>query len=129
MSAAATRILVLEDEPFILSLVEAALLSGGFEQIVLTGSVAEAKAAWRNARGEIDVLISDFSLPDGSAPAFIAELLAEKPLLIVFLMTGFSEEMLDLSGIRKRITLLLKPFRPSELRDQVLAALPAPVAA
>jgi DNA-binding response OmpR family regulator len=129
VSPAETRILVLEDEPFILTLVEAALQSGGFERIALTGSVEEARAAWRAASGQVDLLITDFSLPDGSAPDFIEELLAEKPSLTIFLMTGFSEDMLDLRGLRKRITLLQKPFRPSDLRDQVLASLPAAMSA
>jgi DNA-binding NtrC family response regulator len=113
-------ILVLEDEPAILHLVTAMLESAGITGARTSSSIAEARRNWRTHAGKFDLFVTDFSLPDGSACEFINELLAEKPELPVLLMSGFSEDMMDIGQISGRVTLLQKPFRPSELRATIL---------
>lgn len=116
MSPADCHILVLEDEPAVLELVLAALRSGGFLQLSASSSIAGARQCWHAQTGKFDVLLTDFSLPDGSAPDFINELLRAKPHLRVVVMTGYSEDALGLEGPAARAAkVLTKPFLPTEL--------------
>jgi DNA-binding NtrC family response regulator len=119
-------ILVLEDEPGILRLVTATLESAGLGNVNATCSIAEARQSWASRNGKFQLFISDFSLPDGSATAFIKELLQQKPSLPVILTSGFGEDMLDLDGMPRGVTLLQKPFRPSELRQVIVRLLQLP---
>ena len=126
MPPADCSILVLEDEPGILRLVTATLESAGLRNVSATCSIAEARESRATQNVYFQLLITDFSLPDGSAAAFIRELLMQKPALPVVLTSCFGEEMLDLEGIPHGITLLQKPFRPSELRQVILRLLQFP---
>jgi DNA-binding NtrC family response regulator len=116
-------ILVLEDEPAVLRLITATLELAGLENVCATCSIAEARQKWHSRDGVFDLFITDFSLPDGSACSFIEELLTEKPALPVLLTTGYSEDMLGLGAISAQVTLLQKPFRPSELKQLILRLL------
>ena len=72
--------------------------------------------------GKFDLFLTDFSLPDGCAAEFIDELVRSKPELRVIVMTGFSEEDLELDSARNP-RVLQKPFRPTELIDAVIEEL------
>lgn len=125
-----SRILVLDDEPAILSLVTATLEIAGVGRVYSAESIRAARKEWESSGGAIDMLVTDFSLPDGSATEFITDLLAQKPGLRVLLMSGFSEEMLDLTpALSRQVKTIQKPFRPSELRNFINAQLDALVPA
>ena len=116
------HILVLEDEPAILALVVASLRAGGFSQISASSSIVGARQCWHAQMGKFDLVLTDFSLPDGCAPEFIRDLVRSKPSLRVILMTGFTEDVLGLDGdLRRHVTLLPKPFRPTDLIELVSA--------
>jgi DNA-binding NtrC family response regulator len=121
MVPAEVSILVLEDEPSILRLVTAALQSAGFVKVIATSSIKGARHTWGEKDGKFDLLLTDFSLPDGSVRGLIEEFLAQTPELTVMLMTGFSCDLLDFdSRVESRMTLMPKPFRPSELCKAVV---------
>ena len=114
------HILILEDEPAVLSLVAGTLERNGFLQLSTSISIAGARQCWHAQAGKFDLLLTDFSLPDGSAIELIKDLVRAKPDLGVVLITGFSEEVLDLEGeLRGRVKMLQKPFTNAELIDSV----------
>ena len=121
---AACHILLLEDDPAVAQLVVTALNHAGFTNVRTSSSIAGARQCWHAQVGKFDLFVTDFSLPDGCAPNFIRELLRYKPDLRVILMTGFSEESLDLEdGLSHHLKVLQKPFPPSDLVEAAAAAL------
>ena len=124
VSPAASPILVLDDEPAILAVVSGALRQAGFMQVSTSSSIAGARQCWHAQIGNFDLLLSDFSLPDGCAPDFIQDLLRHKPTLQIILMSGYSEDVLALEGEwTQQVKVLSKPFRASELIALVEATL------
>jgi two-component system cell cycle sensor histidine kinase/response regulator CckA len=121
VSPAACQILLLEDDPAITALVETTLKRAGFCNVRTSSSIAGARQCWHAQLGNFDVLLSDFSLPDGCAAAFIKELKRYKPELKVILMSGFCEEDLEMEG-GQHFKHLQKPFPTSELVEAVVAA-------
>jgi DNA-binding NtrC family response regulator len=125
-----SRILVLDDEPAIVALVTATLEAAGAGEVHPAESLRAARKAWETAGGNIDLLLTDFSLPDGPATDLIRELLAQKPSLRILMMSGFSAEMLDLDpALSRHVKTIQKPFRPSELRELLSVQFGAAVAA
>lgn len=109
-------ILVLEDEPAVLALVSATLAAGQYEDVITASSIAEAREQWARQGGRFDLVLTDFSLPDGSTRTFIYELLEERPDLKVILMSGLPEEALGLDhACSHAVRIFPKPFRPAEL--------------
>ena len=116
------HILLVEDDPDVAELLAAALRAAGFRNLSLSSSIAGARQCWHAQFGKFDVLVADFSLPDGCATDFIPELLRHNPSLSVILMSGFREDALDLEDLpMKHVNVLQKPFPPSELIDVVTA--------
>ena len=106
----------MEDEPAVLALVTATLQAGDYRDVLSATTIREARTLWERDAGRFDLLLTDFSLPDGSAPDFIASLLDEKPELHVVLMSGLPEDALGLEPrLSSRIQIMPKPFRPTEL--------------
>ena len=125
MSPASLQILLLEDDPAIAVLVAAALKEAGFSNVRTSSSIAGARQCWHAQLGKFDFFLTDFSLPDGCASEFIQELVRYKPDLGVILMTGFSEEALEMEGgWSRQVKVLQKPFMPSDLVDAILASAP-----
>ena len=124
-----SSILVLEDEPSVLSLITAVLHAGGCRDLATCTSLAEARELWRKNAGRFDLVLTDFTLPDGSVPSLLIDMLKEKPDLQVVLMSGFPVEALGLpSELEEKIHTFAKPFRPVELLaflQQLPVAVPA----
>ncbi len=108
---AALRVLVIEDEPLIrMTMVE--VLEGMGCLPYEANSLKEAKELI--AAKDLDIVISDMSLPDGKATPLLLEVLATKPQMKVVLSTGGPvPEELEKQGV----AVLSKPFADSELRD------------
>jgi two-component system cell cycle sensor histidine kinase/response regulator CckA len=117
-------ILVLEDEKEIRKLVVTVLDTLG-HKIFPAGSISEALQIWESKQNEIQLLISDLSLPDGSGVGFTRHLLSQSAQLKVILMTGSRFNPVDL-GIQfnQRAWLLEKPFQVAALKDTVSLILP-----
>jgi two-component system cell cycle sensor histidine kinase/response regulator CckA len=85
--AAMTTILVVDDEPAIRSLLALVLEQRGFS--VLTAECGrEALSLSRAHRGEIDLLISDVTMPEMDGPTLAKNMVAETPALSVLLISG-----------------------------------------
>jgi PAS domain S-box-containing protein len=104
------HILVVEDDPSILSLMTTALENAGYR--VKTAHDAElAEEIFKENKGDFDLLISDVILPGRSGPD-LAEIVAkQKPNLPILLCSGYSEERIKKSSLNKKgFHFLEKPF-------------------
>jgi response regulator RpfG family c-di-GMP phosphodiesterase len=100
------KILVIEDEGTVQTLVRAMLNIRGFESDSAT-CVAEAKELME--RTHYDIVLVDVHLPDGSGLELVEESEADDPLLIV--MTGSSDIQTAVQAIRDgAIDFITKPF-------------------
>ena len=94
-------------------------LGGTGLHILTAGSASEAFAAVAGA--QIDLLVTDLSLPDLSGPALAAKLQDEDPALRVLFVSGWPD--LDAFPEVGDAHLLTKPFTFEELRQAVALAL------
>lgn len=114
------RVLIIEDEPALLHVLEATLEYGGFESVIARTGRA-AKEAF-DANG-IDAVLLDMGLPDLSGHDLLKEL-RQRSNLPIIVVSGLDTE-------RDRITALdlgaddfvPKPFLPGELLARIRAAL------
>lgn len=106
------RILLVEDEPSISSLVAKVLERAG-HQVDVFASPHAALEADRNGTG---LAIVDYSLPGMDGLALAARLRESQPGLPVILCTGMP---MNPPRADPPIHFLQKPYRPSELREMV----------
>jgi CheY-like chemotaxis protein len=109
-SAAAPRILVVEDEYLIRMLLEDMLLELGYEVAAAVGTISEARQAATS--GAFSVAILDVNL-DGQEIYPVADILAERGMPFVF-VTGYGERSLP-EPYRGRPA-LQKPFQAEQLK-------------
>ena len=107
------RVLLVEDDLSVGAGLEELLKSEGYETTWVKAS-ADACAAARATRPHVAII--DVNLPDGNGVDLIPVLREEHEELPVVLSTGHVE--LDLSGGRKRVLSLMKPY---ELGDLLIA--------
>jgi two-component system cell cycle sensor histidine kinase/response regulator CckA len=122
-------VLLVEDEPMLRELMEMILTEAGYT-ILAAGSPTEALALAEGREGGIDLLISDVVMPRMSGPELAERLVERRPDLRVLYVSGYPDETLGKHGVApRRITLIEKPFRDSDLRAKVREVLDAPVSA
>ncbi len=113
-------ILLVEDEPTLLTLNKTVLEGGGYRVLEATTAVV-AREVWREHKDGIDLLLTDVVMPGGMNGCELARgILAERPDLPVVLMSGYSKDVLD--GALKvdyGVNFLAKPFRPKDLLETV----------
>jgi DNA-binding response OmpR family regulator len=115
------HVLVLEDEPRIVEVLESYLRGGGFET-TLCGTVEEAFAAL--ARSKPDVMILDVSLPDGSGLDVLRETRSSGSPLPAIVLTARGEESDRIVGLELGADdYVTKPFSPRELLARIRALL------
>jgi DNA-binding response OmpR family regulator len=114
-------LLVVDDEPRILSALQRCLRREGYE-IVVAGDAAAALRTLRSRR--IDALLTDHKMPGGTGLDLIREVAAEWPEMPRFLLTGWGAEIapeeLRQLGIR---ALVPKPWNDAELKSRLREAL------
>jgi two-component system cell cycle sensor histidine kinase/response regulator CckA len=117
-----TRVLLVEDSPDILELLELALQGRGYELEKASG-VDEALEVWNNCGGSIDLLITDIQLgPNGCGLELAERLLALKPSLSLMAVSGWCPpEGFMVSG--RKIAFLKKPFLLKEVAQAIQALL------
>ena len=111
-------LLVVEDEPAVRNLVASSLRNEGYH-LLLASSAEEALELVETYPGRIDLLVTDAIMPGRSGVDLIRELTGRLPGLPVILMSGYTEETLPLRDLGDTITLLQKPFTPSDLRRRI----------
>jgi PAS domain S-box-containing protein len=127
-SPAPRTILVAEDEPAVLTLIERVLSGAGYA-VLTASSGAEAIRVAAGRPNGIDLLVSDSVMPGMQGVQLARRLRAQRPALPILFVSGwagdaFEREWRDEPGV----DLLLKPFEVSELLERVemlLAGRPA----
>ena len=99
------------------ALVSSTLSQHGYR--VLRAASAEEALDLATDAGAIDLLLTDATMPGMSGIALAKMLVAARPDLPVIVMSGYSEEMLDMSGLAEPVRVLHKPFTPNELRQRI----------
>ena len=115
------RILVVDDDQEIRRLLGRYLESQGF-QAVLAGSRREFEA--KLADGEVQVVVLDVMLPDGSGLDICRDLRDRRPDLGIILLTALKEDVDRIIGLELGADDYLgKPFNPRELVARIKAVL------
>jgi len=117
-SAAAPRVLVVDDEPAIREALSFALARDGCA-IASAGSIREARAA---APG-VDLIVLDLVLPDGAGLDFLRELRAESDVPVIVLTSRDDETDRVLGLTLGADDYVVKPFSPREVAARVRAVL------
>jgi DNA-binding NtrC family response regulator len=108
-------ILVVDDDASVLAVVTELLIDGGYSVITAHDGVSGLQQS-RDFKGTIDLLLSDFQMPEMSGVELATAMTRERSGLKVLLMSGFTEGMLILN---EGWHFLAKPFVASQLRALV----------
>jgi two-component system alkaline phosphatase synthesis response regulator PhoP len=115
-----TKILVIDDEPSIVNLVQAYLKPEGYEVFTATDGAAGLKAA---RAFKPDVIVLDVMLPGMDGLELLARLRRESQVYVI-LLTARTEETDKIVGLSVGADdYVTKPFSPRELTARVKAAL------
>ena len=115
------HVLVVEDDSSVATITAEMLRILGYSAVVAASSEG-AMAAWREFRGDFHLVIVDFILSDGSGAMLATTLVAEKPGIPVILISGLTEDNVDLPLARARY--LAKPFTITHLRHAIDSLIP-----
>lgn len=110
------RILILDDEEMIASLMKTLLESRGYRTIV-ANRPEEAIEIVRRDGGDLDLAIVDFYMPNMTGDTCLAEIRQMRPQLHAILITGDVAAISDKTDPQTRI--LCKPFTATSLTDKV----------
>jgi len=113
------RILVVEDESVVRSLVCRALEEAGYQVFQAPNGAAALDYVHANA-GQIDLVLSDVVMPRLNGLELMARLRELSPRLPVLLMSGYStDEVQRRGGVESGVTILPKPITPAVLTAAV----------
>jgi DNA-binding NtrC family response regulator len=116
---AATRILLVEDEPPLLQLIEKYLQRLGFEVETHQKSL-EALHSFAAAPDRYSLVIADLGMPDMPGDTLLTRMLEIQPTLRILVCSGspyFIENLPD--SLQRQVGFLQKPFMPKMLADAV----------
>jgi two-component system, OmpR family, response regulator len=121
MTSPPQRILVVDDDPEIRKLLARYIESQGF-RVVLAANCRELRE--RLATHQIDLMVLDLMLPDGSGLDVCRDLRAERSQVPIILLTALKEDVDRIIGLEIGADDYLgKPFNPRELIARVRAVL------
>ena len=86
------RVMVVDDEPGIAQMLKTGLTRLGYEAVVFTDS-RDAWTYWQESGSEVDVVVTDQTMPHMTGDELCRRILEERPELPVLLCTGYSELM------------------------------------
>ncbi len=108
-TSGAGLVLLVEDEPDILSIAEAGLTNAGY-RVVTARNLEEARTVWQQADHAVDAAIVDVVLPDGSGTELPALLEHAGDTAFVF-VSGYMEDNEEFETIRREgYRFLQKPY-------------------
>jgi two-component system response regulator (stage 0 sporulation protein F) len=118
------RILIVDDEDSVRTLLRVVLEQGGYE-VVVAATADTAVALYEKCPA--DLVITDIFLPDADAPAKMLELVRRHPDIKVIAVSGAASQdatlaIAKLMGARR---IIQKPFSIHELLEEVRAQLAA----
>ncbi|MDA1081593.1 MAG: response regulator [Gemmatimonadetes bacterium] len=117
-------ILVIDDEPSIRKIIDRLLKQFGYETLLAANGADGIRLFDANAP-DIALVLLDWHLPAMSGGAILAALLERRPDLRVIVVTGGSEATTDEQATSDSVSILLKPFTPTELMMTVRTVLGA----
>jgi two-component system cell cycle sensor histidine kinase/response regulator CckA len=118
-----TTVIVVDDEPDVLRLVQSILSEEGYEVIAARTADAAIKAFERLGRRP-DLLLTDVVMPGMSGPMLVDHLLETDPDLRVLFMSGYDERQVVQRYVLERgFSLIAKPFNVKTLRSAIQEAL------
>jgi len=124
-------ILLVDDEPQVVSLVREMLLREGYKVLGACGGAEALELVKSNADTRVDLLLTDIVMPGLNGRELAERLKEMRPGLKVLYMSGFMKEaILKYYGISiVGIPFLQKPFTRDMLRRKLREVLDAPSAA
>lgn len=123
-------VLLVDDEPAVRELTAEGLERMGFA--IAAAASGPAALARLDAGEEVDVLVTDLSMPDMDGLAVIREAQRRRPGLPAILLTGFATNAAELAiggALSGTFSLLRKPVTPETLAERVSVLLDAADAA
>jgi len=119
VTAAKTRILLVEDEPPLLQLLEKYLRRLGFDVETHLTSLA-ALDSFKAAPERFDLVIADLGMPDLPGDTLLLKMLKIRPGLRALICSGSPFFIASLpKELQTQVAFLQKPFVPKNLADAV----------
>jgi two-component system cell cycle sensor histidine kinase/response regulator CckA len=113
------RILVVDDEPAVLELAQEFLERSGFEVLTAPGG-REGVEVFRAHSGEVEAVVLDVVMSEGSAEEAFLEMRRIRPDVPVVLVSGYDKaNALEVFAAHGISSFLHKPFEPEELVESV----------
>ena len=118
--ASKKTILIVDDEPDLLELLNQILEMNGYNVFGACSS-REAIEVWEKNSDQIDLLLTDLTMPEGMTGVALAEKLQmRKPLLKVVYASGHTQETaFEKYRLPQGSCFLQKPFNPSALAELI----------
>ena len=125
LSVTGERVLVVEDEPAVRSVIERTLELASYRVVVASNGDEGLRIA--NAQGPFDLLITDAVMPGMSGWEVGKRLGALWPELRILYISGYTEDAIVHGGVLEPgVRFLQKPFSPTELLSTLRRVLNAP---
>ena len=109
-------ILVVEDEPVIREVIEAALVLHGYD---VAAAAFGAQALQELKKGSIDAIVLDLLMPVMSGLEFLARMAADHGTIPVLVITGGERSLIEGALRLGASASLMKPFHVTDLADAV----------
>lgn len=121
-------ILVIEDEPVLLSLARMVLENSGYH-VLEASSGDEALKLWQQKKDTVDLVLTDMVMPGSLSGPQVAQMMrADNPTLQIIYSSGYSmDSMVDSTGDTDPKSYLPKPYVPSTLIKAIKTRLETPV--
>jgi two-component system, cell cycle sensor histidine kinase and response regulator CckA len=111
-----SSVLVVDDEPMVVRLIEATLRRSGYRVLTASGHHGALRIA-ADASEPIDLLVSDVVMPEVNGPELASRIHELRPGLPVLFVSGFHDEVLLPAEGVPGTALLYKPFSPRQLTE------------
>ena len=121
-----SRVLVIDDEPFVREFIEQALAGWGHDVICAEGAVSGLQALC-HPREPLDLVILDMVMPDGHGLEMLREARRRGVTTPVIFTSGFSRPTRGEAEPEGVVGFLQKPYGMAELADALDAALEPPL--
>jgi len=122
-SSARRTVLVVDDEPDVLRLIETILTEEGYE-VISAKSADSAIRAFERLPRRPDLLLTDVVMPGMSGPMLVDHLIGIEPNLKVLFMSGYdNRHVVKRYVVEKGFQLISKPFTVKGLRAAINAVI------
>jgi two-component system cell cycle sensor histidine kinase/response regulator CckA len=112
-------ILLAEDDSLVRELVHEYLKDHGYQLIVAESGQAALDAS-QSYKGRIDLLLSDFQMPNMDGITLAEQISMSRPDTKTLLMSGYTGDSARFSqGTRSKPAFIQKPFMPLDLLDRI----------